>query len=96
MARTSMGRTRPVEKPYLIFQSSDGWTWKVLKAYGFDPMAPYARWFCAVSSPFTGVSYDLGDTYCSEVMRHGHLTYRDPAVGDLELGLAFVEPGTKD
>ena len=32
---------------------------------------PYARWFCAVSSPMTHGSYDLGDVYVSDILGDG-------------------------
>lgn len=75
-----MGKARPVSNPYLVYTNDSGWTWKVLKAYAADPNKPYARWFTAVSSPFTYGGYDMGDTYVADVVGYGHLTYRDPDV----------------
>ena len=62
------GKTRPVDKPYEIWKSKDGtWTWKVLKKWQINDDKPYARWFCAVTSPFTSGDGDLGDVYVSEI-----------------------------
>ena len=62
------GKTRPVENPYEIWKSQDGtWEWRVLKKWQIDDNKPYARWFCAVKSPFTFGSWDLGDVYVSEI-----------------------------
>jgi len=82
MARTSMGKTRPVDRPYAIFRAP-GWEWRVLKAYGRDPHAPYARWYLSTSSPY--VEGELGDGYAADVMANGQLTYRDPEVGEDEV-----------
>jgi len=43
----------------------------VLKSWQGDNAKPYARWFCDVSSPFTGGGSDLGDTYVSDVVNWG-------------------------
>ena len=63
-------KTRKVDNPYLTLHVGD-WTWKILKAYqGIKGEAEnkYARWFCAVSSPATFDSYDLGDVYVKDVV----------------------------
>lgn len=75
-----MGKTRKVEDPWLVIESNDGWTWKVLKAYSDDPTKPYARWYCAVSSPMTMGGIDMGDTYIADIA--GSITHRDPSVPD--------------
>ena len=75
----AMGRTRHVATPWLTITNGD-WTWKVLKAYTEDPDAKYARWMCAVTSPYTGSLGDWGDTYISEV--RGFVTQQDPSVPD--------------
>lgn len=69
MAKNLMGKTRPVNDPYRVFRAGD-WEWRVLKAYSADESKPFARWFCAVKSPMTFGSYDLGDVYISEVLHH--------------------------
>lgn len=77
-----MGKSRTVDKPYLIVQS-DGWEYRVLKAYSADPDKQYARWFCSVKSPYTFGGADMGDTYVSDV--RGVVTFRDPEVPDSAL-----------
>jgi len=78
MAKIPCGKTRPVERPYEIWQSADGsWTWKVLKKYQMDDNKPFARAFCAVSSPMTYGSYDLGDTYIADYTNYARLISTD-------------------
>jgi hypothetical protein len=65
------GKMRKADNPYEVWKSFDGtWTWKVLKKYK-SPEAeardPYARWMCAVSSPFTMGCEDYGDVYVREI-----------------------------
>ena len=71
------GKTRKVDNPYEVWQSLDGsWKWKVLKKYQSpdnEAKNPYARWFCAVSSPMTGGSYDLGDVYIKDIVNYAKL-----------------------
>ncbi len=67
MAKNLMGKTRPQTDPYEVWTAGD-WTWKVLKKYQADDHKPYARWFCAVSSPYTFGSYDMGDCYAKDIM----------------------------
>lgn len=68
------GKTRKVEQPYEVWKSSDGtWEWRVLKKYqtpSKEKTNQYARWFCAVKSPFTFGSWEYGDTYISDVRRN--------------------------
>lgn len=56
-----MKRTRPVENPYEVWRAGS-WEWRVLKKYTIKE-DEYARAFCAVSSPHTYGSHDLGDVY---------------------------------
>lgn len=69
--KNTCGKTRPVENPYEVWQSYDGsWVWKVLKKWQAEDKEAtnvYSRWFCAVSSPMTYGSYDLGDVYVREI-----------------------------
>lgn len=59
-------KERDVENPYEVWRSADGsWTWKVLKKWQIDDDKPYARWFCAVSSPY--VQDELGDVYVKDI-----------------------------
>ncbi len=71
-AKNERGKTRKIDNPYAIYRSHDGtWEWRVLKAYQADDSKPYARWLCAVKSPFTFGSYEYGDEYCAVVLRGG-------------------------
>ena len=61
-------KERKVDQPYEIWQSPDGtWEWRVLKKWQVDDDKPYARWFCAVKSPFTYNEWEYGDTYVQEI-----------------------------
>jgi len=69
MAKNECAKTRPVENPYEVWVAGS-WTWKVLKKYQTpenEAKNPYARWFCAVSSPHTFGGYDLGDVYVRDI-----------------------------
>ena len=49
----------------------EGWEWRVLKHYQkseLEKSNPQARVFCAVKSPMTHGSYDLGDVYLHEMI----------------------------
>lgn len=66
--RNLCAKTRPESDPYEVWQNPDGtWTWKVLKKYQVNDDKPFARWFCAVTSPFTFGSSELGDCYVRDV-----------------------------
>ena len=63
------GKTRKVEEPYEIWKAGD-WEWRVLKKYQSpenEKKNSYARWFCAVKSPFTYGSYEYGDVYVHDI-----------------------------
>ena len=65
------GKTRNVEDPYATYRGHYGWEWRVLKTYqrpDKEEYNQYARWFCAVKSPFTFDSFEMGDTYISDVL----------------------------
>jgi hypothetical protein len=74
-----MGKTRKVDAPYLIVTDGD-WEYRVLKANTTKPGRPGATWYCAVKSPMTRGTMDLGDTYIADI--HGVVTFRDPVVTD--------------
>ena len=66
------GKLRNVNEPYEVWTAGN-WEWRVLKKYqkpDLEAKNPYARWLCAVKSPHTYGSYDLGDTYVTEVTRY--------------------------
>jgi hypothetical protein len=68
MAKNTMLKTRSVDNPYEVYANEHGWEWRVLKKYQADDHKPYARWFCAVRSPYTFGSWDYGDVYAQEVL----------------------------
>lgn len=80
--KNACGKTRKVNEPYEVWRNDSGWEWRVLKKWqapdkeptrmtGSDnPKIACARWFCAVKSPMTHGSYDLGDVYVLEVVRN--------------------------
>lgn len=74
--KNECAKTRKVENPYEIWkwESSNGeWEWRVLKKYQTpenEAKNPYARWFCAVKSPFTYDSWEYGDTYVQDVTKY--------------------------
>lgn len=63
-------KTRPVSDPYEVYEAN-GWVWKILKKYASparEAKDPYARWFCAVTSPW--VTDELGDVYVRDIKRY--------------------------
>ena len=61
-------KIRDKDNPYEVWTTPDGsWEWRVLKKWQVDDDKPYARWFCAVKSPYTFGSFDLGDTYVKDI-----------------------------
>lgn len=67
--KNAMGKTRKVDNPYMVYVRT-GWEWRVLKAYQSPEKElanPYARWYCAVRSPFTHGSWEYGDVYCKDI-----------------------------
>lgn len=70
MATWQGRKERPVSRPYEVWRLGD-WEWKVLKKWQKDDRAPYARWFCSVTSPYTYGGSDMGDVYASEILDSG-------------------------
>ena len=69
MAKNECGKTRDVKEPYEVW-SGGGWEWRVLKKYQSpenEAKNPFARWLCAVKSPYTHGVYDIGDTYIKDI-----------------------------
>ena len=63
-------KTRKVDNPYEIWRNNSGWEWRVLKKWQSPEKEKeniYARWYCAVKSPFTYGSYEYGDTYVKDI-----------------------------
>lgn len=66
-----MKKSRPIDNPYEIWRAGT-WEWCVLKYYG-NPDKPFARALCAVSSPHTFGSHDIGDVYVCDIRSHARL-----------------------
>lgn len=62
-------KTRSKDNPYEVWESRDGWQWRVLKKCQIDDNKPFARWFCLVTTPQLPEG-ELGDVYVSEVKRN--------------------------
>lgn len=81
-AKNPCGKTRKVEEPYEIWKSADGtWEWRVLRKYQTperETANPFARWLCAVMSPFTQGTYDYGDVYVREIKKNAFLVVPVP------------------
>jgi hypothetical protein len=77
--RNPCGRARKQDNPYEVWEA-DGWKWKVLKKYQ-TPVKErengYARWLCAVSSPYTQGGVDIGDVYVKDIVGSAICTFRD-------------------
>ena len=65
-------KERKTENPYEIWVNDSGWEWRILKKWQVDDDKPYSRWFCAVKSPFTFGSFDMGDVYVKEIKEVAH------------------------
>ncbi len=65
MAKNLCGKLRPENDPYEIWDSGQGWMWKVRKKYQADDDKPFARWYCTVISPYSKT--DTGDVYVSDI-----------------------------
>lgn len=69
MSKNLCAKTRKVNEPYEIWVAGD-WEWRVLKKWQGEEKEkqnPYARWFCAVKSPMTFGSYNMGDVYVNDI-----------------------------
>ena len=65
--RNSWRKTRSVDEPYYqVTDHRSGFVYKVLKMNA-DPRKDYASAMCLVTSPYTGPSGDMGDTYVTEI-----------------------------
>jgi hypothetical protein len=67
--KNECSKRRPASDPYEVWQGQ-GFTWKVLKKYQApdkEAQNPFARWMCAVSSPYNFGGEDLGDVYVREI-----------------------------
>lgn len=86
MAKNPFAKTVDVDNAYATYRvenPSNGmyFEWKVLKAWqGRDKedTKPYSRWFCAVKSPMTYDSWEMGDVYVSEIKQLADLIHATP------------------
>lgn len=91
--KNTFAKSRPKENPYEIWRScphfppcpvddsniaGGDWEWHVLKKWQIKDDKPYARWFCLVKSPYVYPSFDMGDTYVSEIKTHAELIKVNP------------------
>jgi len=68
--KNNCGKTRKVDRPYEIWTNDSNWEWRVLKKYQSpenEAKNVWARWYCAVKSPFTYGEWEYGDVYVSDV-----------------------------
>lgn len=78
--KNPFGKTRKVEEPYATYRGPEGWEWRVLKTYqrpDKEESNMYARWLCAVKSPYTYDSFEFGDTYVHDVLASALLVDAD-------------------
>ena len=75
MSKNLCGKTVSVDKPYETYKNEmAGFEWRVLKKYQNEENEaknPYARWYCAVKSPYTYDAWEYGDVYVKEVKDMG-------------------------
>ena len=74
MVKNECGQTRKTDNPYEIWRGENGFEWRVLKKYqtpAKEAENRFARWFCAVRSPMTFGSWEMGDCYARDVKTYG-------------------------
>lgn len=76
MSKNPCAKTvKPIDA-YEVYASADfSWLFYVLKKYqspDAEAKNPYARWYCATSSPMTYGSLEYGDAYAAEIKREAH------------------------
>jgi hypothetical protein len=72
----NFAKTRDIENPYATYRVDNPdngmyFEWRVLKAWQTresEKKKPYGRWFCAVKSPMTYGSWEMGDVYANEIL----------------------------
>ena len=80
MSKNECGKMREQDNPYEVWSNKVGWEWRVLKKYQkpeLEAKNPYARWFCAVKSPYTWGSFELGDVYVAEIKENATRSFFD-------------------
>lgn len=98
-AKNPCAKARKEAQPYEVWVSKDGtWKWRVLKKYQ-SPEAEaknqFARWYCAVTSPFTQGGSDLGDVYAKDVKSRAVLVEVDGKPVSPEVRAAIAIMGEK-
>jgi len=89
--KNECAKTRKQSDPYEVWESFDGsWTWLVLKKWQIDDDKPAARWFCAVKSPFTYGSHELGDVYVHEIKSHARRIDTQPGFNIKKYGARCI------
>ena len=84
MTKNLLGKSRTKENPYAIWQGFGAFgdtEVRLLKTYqkpDREQKNPYAKWFVAVRSDHTYGSFDMGDSYISEVTQGMTLKQADP------------------
>ena len=76
MSKNPFGKSTKPDNAYATYRVDNPangmyFEWKVLKTYqrpDKEKDNQYARWFCAVKSPMTYDSWELGDTYVREIL----------------------------
>ena len=73
--KNECAKSRDVNDPYEVWENAQaGFTWHILKKYqrpDKEAENPHARWFVAAKSPYTYGSWEMGDTYVSEIKQYG-------------------------
>lgn len=67
--KNECSKRRTADDPYEIWKGN-GFEWRVLKKYQApdkEAKNPFARWHCAVKSPYTFGGFDQGDVYVREI-----------------------------
>ncbi len=91
MTKNECNKTRDIDNPYEIWRGPANFEWRVLKKYQSpenEAKNDYARWFCAVKSDMTYGSFELGDTYVSDIKAYGVKVKQAPDIGILGRGKA--------
>ncbi len=89
--KNECAKTRKQSDPYEVWENFDGsWTWLVLKKWQIDDDKLAARWFCAVKSPFTYGSFELGDVYVHEIKSHAYRVDNKPGFNIKKYGARCI------
>lgn len=93
-SKNPCAKTRDVNDPYEVYRGTVNMMgdilhmeWRVLKKYQTpekEAENQYARWFCAVKSEATFGSYDMGDTYVSDILGRKVYDYQTNNPTELE------------